>query len=213
MSIAISGVAQDKGWISRSSSRRLAAGDLHRLAALQQVIRNLLSNHSITDSGPRSLEMRSAAEGWSRHNESLNRADSVVALPWRTPGSGFRCIGRDGFRGVPAGDGTTAAIRGLDWASPSAARSRACGRRDPPDNSPGRAARSRSLAAYADRPAPRRIAAAHGPVAVAAKPRVPVSARYMGPGAIGAPGHCPRPGRAWAAAIRRGSRAVCVCGK
>jgi len=103
-------VAQDKGLdfeiILPPGVPRAMYTDPQRL---QQVIRNLLSNaFKFTDDGHVHLTIRNAAEGWSRHVESLNRADGVIAFDVADTGVGIpphrqKLV----FEAFQQGDGTT----------------------------------------------------------------------------------------------------------
>jgi len=57
---------------------------------LQQVIKNLLSNSfKFTERGGVALRVERVAEGWSPDTESLNRADSVIAISVTDTGIGI----------------------------------------------------------------------------------------------------------------------------
>src|SRR5205814_1497133 len=76
---------------------------------LQQVLRNLLSNaFKFTEQGSISLSMSRAANGWSRENQILNSASSVVAFAVKDTGIGIP-VHRQKlvFEAFQQGDGTT----------------------------------------------------------------------------------------------------------
>ena len=57
---------------------------------LQQIIKNLLSNaFKFTERGRVTLEVSTAAEGWSKDNDALNRARAVIAFTVRDTGIGI----------------------------------------------------------------------------------------------------------------------------
>jgi HAMP domain-containing protein/signal transduction histidine kinase/DNA-binding response OmpR family regulator len=57
---------------------------------LQQIIKNLLSNaFKFTERGRVTLEVSTAAEGWSKDNEALNRGRAVIAFTVRDTGIGI----------------------------------------------------------------------------------------------------------------------------
>ena len=76
---------------------------------LQQVIRNLLSNAlKFTEQGSVTLEMRVATEGWSRDQETLNRAERVIAFAVSDTGIGIPAHRqRMVFEAFQQADGTT----------------------------------------------------------------------------------------------------------
>ncbi|HLK57257.1 MAG TPA: response regulator, partial [Chthonomonadaceae bacterium] len=76
---------------------------------LQQVLRNLLSNaFKFTEEGRVELQIGAAVGGWSRDQETLNRADSVIAFTVKDTGIGIP-VHRQKlvFEAFQQGDGTT----------------------------------------------------------------------------------------------------------
>src|SRR5258708_25928650 len=58
---------------------------------LQQILKNLLSNaFKFTEKGGVVLNVHPATEGWSKDNESLNRARTVVAFAVKDTGIGIQ---------------------------------------------------------------------------------------------------------------------------
>ena len=70
---------------------RFAADDANRYAsALQQVLKNLLSNaFKFTHRGTVSLDVRPVRDGWSSDNDALNAADAVLAFSVTDTGIGI----------------------------------------------------------------------------------------------------------------------------
>jgi HAMP domain-containing protein/CheY-like chemotaxis protein/signal transduction histidine kinase len=84
-------VAQDRGLDFAVETRPTLPGSITTdQQRLQQVLRNLLSNaFKFTEQGSVVLTMDRASEGWSRENESLNAADTVVAFSVADTGIGI----------------------------------------------------------------------------------------------------------------------------
>ncbi len=103
-------VAQDKGLgFAITLGETLPRSVYTDSQRLQQIIRNLLSNSfKFTEQGNVSLDIEPVTRGWSRHMESLNRADLVIAFSVSDTGIGIPVHRQKMvFEAFQQGDGTT----------------------------------------------------------------------------------------------------------